>query len=127
MPHATVQVDHEGLEDRLLAVEVQVERAEADAGALGDLHDRCLVIPLLREHLLGGFEQPAPRRLAALRQRSARRGRYEFRLLVEQVTGNAHGPLLPPGGAHVRADATVRASRSWTSAALRRTRRAREP
>ena len=86
--HAAVEVDDECLEDRLLAVEVEIERAEADAGALGDLDDRRLVVALLGEDDLGRLEQAPSGRLAALGQRPSGRGRDERALLVDELIGN---------------------------------------
>ena len=67
--HALVQVAHELVEDRLLRVEVEVEGALRDAGRLGDLHDRRVVVAELAEDGLGRVEQAAPRVEAAPRER----------------------------------------------------------
>ena len=69
---AAVQVAHELVEDLLLRREVEVERALRDAGRLGDLHDRRVVVAELAEHVLGRVEQA----LRASRRPSSRaRGR----------------------------------------------------
>jgi len=52
-------------------VEVEVERPRCDAGNIGKLDDRRIVVAELPEHLLGGVEQPAPRVEAALGERTA--------------------------------------------------------
>ncbi len=127
VPHAPVEVDHESLEDRLLAVEVEVERAEADAGALGDLDDRRLVVALLGEHDLRSLEQAPAGGLTALGERAARGGRDQFGLTLEHVIGNGHTAHLPLFAGRDRAGGTVRASRSSSAAATRRTPRARGP
>src|SRR5215216_4825947 len=57
MAHPRVQVEHDLVEDLPLAREVEVERSLADAGRLGDLHDRGVVVAELGEDPLGCFEQ----------------------------------------------------------------------
>ena len=66
-----VEVDHDLVEDLLLAREVEVEGALADPGGLGDLDDGRLVVAELGERVLGGCEQPLAGPLAALRQSPA--------------------------------------------------------
>ena len=65
---AAVQVADELLEDLLLAREVEVERPLRDAGGLGDLDDRRVVIAELGEDALGRLEQALARRRAAARE-----------------------------------------------------------
>ena len=67
--NARVQVEHDLFEDLLLAREVEVEGALADARRLGDLHDRGVVVAELGEDLLGGLEQLLAGALAARGQR----------------------------------------------------------
>ena len=61
LPDSMVQVEDELVEDLLLVREVEVERALPDAGGLGELHDRGVVIAELCEHLLRSLEQAPPR------------------------------------------------------------------
>ena len=56
-------VDQVG-EDRVLALEVDVERPLGDSCGLRDLHDRGPFVAILTEHPLGRFEELGPRPLA---------------------------------------------------------------
>ena len=62
-------VAHERLEHRLLAVEVGVEGAERDAGALGDADDRAVGKAALAELVARGIEDLAQGAFAARRAR----------------------------------------------------------
>ena len=56
-----VQVSDQLVEDLLLGAEVQVERPLPDAGRLGDLHDRGVVVAEIAEDLLGRLEETLAR------------------------------------------------------------------
>jgi len=60
-------------DDRLLAIEMLVELAEADVGGLGDVVDARAVDALAREQGLGNLDQMSPGSLAPARA-SVRRG-----------------------------------------------------
>jgi len=66
VPHAAVQVAHELVEDRLLRVEVEVERPRCYTGGVGNLDDRRIVVAELAEDILRCVEQPTARVDAAL-------------------------------------------------------------
>src|SRR5438477_7077251 len=71
LANAVVQVAHELGEDLLLRREVEIEGALADAGPLGDLHDRRLRVADVGEDLLRRLEQAPPRLHALARERAA--------------------------------------------------------
>src|SRR3954469_11737745 len=80
MADTGVQVADELVEDLLLAREVEVEGALRDAGRLGDLHHRGVVIPRFGEALLRRVDQAATGRRALLRERApVDRGGGDFR------------------------------------------------
>jgi hypothetical protein len=57
--HLARKIAHQRLEDRFLAVEIDIEAARGDTGARGDLADRGIVKALFAEFLGRGIEQRA--------------------------------------------------------------------
>ena len=101
---AGVQVEHELVEDPLLAVEVEVEGALTDARGLGDLDDRGVVVAVLGEDALGRLDQLLARALAPCGQLASRAGSEELALddlpqrVPRQLVDEAHLPRnLEPG------------------------------
>ena len=69
VPDARVQVEHDLVEDLLLAREVEVERPLPHARRFGDFHDRRVVVAELGEDPLSGVDQPPAGALATCGQR----------------------------------------------------------
>jgi hypothetical protein len=83
----------------LLAREVEVEGALADAGRLGDLHDRGVVVAELGEDPLGRLQQLLAGALAAGGQLLHRHELQQLGLddLVERVPGSDSTKRTPRG------------------------------
>src|SRR5690348_2654206 len=67
--HTPVQIADQLVEDVLLRREVEIERPLPDAGRLGDLDDRRVVVAELAEDALRRLEQPVARLETTRRQR----------------------------------------------------------
>ena len=96
-PWAAIVSAEDHLDERLLALEVVVERPEADVGLVRDLLDARVVDTLAGEQGFGGVDQLRSCRLASacvpIRGRGHDRHRIGRRGQLRERQGAGHGPV----------------------------------